>query len=241
MDATIRNYKLSGWKRVVGYKYSNKPLSVAGSLKTIGGRFNIGDIGSSLVTRFPALYIAEDFATALQEAFQANDGAIKDSTFTKALVDKASFTSVSLRGSLDFIIDLNQPQKLEPFVNLIKNFTVPDYIKQAAKKINQNVDIINSIPLLMNALLIPNWKDWPMLFDVPTTPQIFGELVANAGIDGILYPSKFTKKKCLAVFPQNFGTADSFIELEDESSPEVRIKRLDSSAWFQSANELSGI
>ncbi|MDE2313913.1 MAG: hypothetical protein KGL04_07050 [Elusimicrobia bacterium] len=39
---------------------------------------------------------------------------------------------------------------------------------------------------------------------VPISSQLFGQLAADAGIEGIVYPSKFSGKDCLAVFPQNF-------------------------------------
>lgn len=242
MEATSRDFPIVGWKRIVRLKHSNKPLSVAGSIKNIGGRFNIGDINSPLVTKFPALYIAEDFDTAIKEVlYQGNEGSTNDKAHIFALANNDSFTSVSLRGHLDFIIDLNKPEALEPFIDLIKDFTVPDYLQQAAKKLNEKIDLIKSVSGLMNAILSPNWRDWPMLFDVPTTSQVFGELVANAGIDGILYPSKYSNKHCLAIFPQNFDTTDSYVELEHESSPEVKVKRLDCNTWLQFSSELLGL
>ena len=37
-------FPISGYVRVVSYKWSEDPLSAAGSLNVPGGRFNIGDI-----------------------------------------------------------------------------------------------------------------------------------------------------------------------------------------------------
>jgi len=64
-----------------------------------------------------------------------------------------------------------------------------------------------------------------MQFDVPATGQIFGQLVAGAGIEGIVYLSKFTGKECIVIFPQNFeeGT-DSFIALDDEPPTQLRFE-----------------
>ena len=53
--------------------------------------------------------------------------------------------------------------------------------------------------------------------------------MANAGIEGILYPSKFTGKKCLAIYPQNFDS-DSFIAV-DGNTPTGAISRLDANSW----------
>jgi hypothetical protein len=53
--------------------------------------------------------------------------------------------------------------------------------------------------------------------------------VANAGIEGILYPSKFTNKKCLAIYPQNFDS-QSFI-IVDGDAPVGATSRLDANGW----------
>ena len=67
IDADIGKFKFRKWQRILKFKYSNKPLSVAGSLKDPGGRFNIGDINPTHFNIFPALYITADKETALQE------------------------------------------------------------------------------------------------------------------------------------------------------------------------------
>ena len=42
---------------------------------------------------------------------------------------------------------------------------------------------------MLKLLLDPDWRQWPMKFDVPAESQIFGHLVHLAGIDGIaLFP-----------------------------------------------------
>ncbi len=67
-----------------------------------------------------------------------------------------------------------------------------------------------------------------MSYDVPSGSQIFGQLIYFAGVEGILYTSKLTGKDCLAIYPDNFGKSDSFIELDDDPpSPKVPT-RLDS-------------
>src|SRR5687767_8560497 len=55
------------WQRAVKFKYSLDPLSVKGSLSDPGGRFNIGAIDTTRFPPFPALYLASDKDTALQE------------------------------------------------------------------------------------------------------------------------------------------------------------------------------
>jgi hypothetical protein len=82
---------------------------------------------------------------------------------------------------------------------------------------------------LLKSLLDPNWRAACMQFDIPANSQIFGQLVANAGIEGILYSSKYTKSDCLAIFPQNF-CSDSFIAVDGDSPPGA-IVAINESTW----------
>ncbi|MHB8391284.1 MAG: RES family NAD+ phosphorylase [Acidobacteriaceae bacterium] len=53
----------------------------------------------------------------------------------------------------------------------------------------------------------------------------------QAGIEGILYPSKRSGKECLAIFPDNFAMTSSYIQLDDEP-PHARVeRRIDSNNW----------
>ena len=62
---------LRNWARVVTYQYSLQPLSCAGSLQSVGGRFNAGfELDGNTLNPWPALYLAEDFETAYREKFQ---------------------------------------------------------------------------------------------------------------------------------------------------------------------------
>jgi len=200
LEASHKSFVFTRWQRVVRFKHSVEPLSLAGSLTDPGGRFNIGEINLSQFPPFPALYIASDKETALQEALcQKIDPKNLNNALNFALANPTSITNVSVSGRLDTIIDLNQPNKLQPFVDLIKNFTFPEHIKQIAKtlKFKETPEVIKTVPKLIDALLAPNWREWPMQYDVPVASQIFGQLVMNAGIEGILYNSKFSNKNCL--------------------------------------------
>lgn len=58
------------WVRIVPYRYSNSPLSCAGSMKGVGGRFNVGcELDSDTLAPWPALYLAEDYETAFRRSF----------------------------------------------------------------------------------------------------------------------------------------------------------------------------
>lgn len=61
------------WARIVDYRYSLAPLSVAGSVKGNGGRFNMGAaLNPAAFPPFPALYIAENYQTAFRERFASD-------------------------------------------------------------------------------------------------------------------------------------------------------------------------
>lgn len=66
LDLSIRR-----WVRLITFRYSNVPLSCAGSLQYIGGRFNAGaELEPGTLAPWPALYLAENFETAFREKFQ---------------------------------------------------------------------------------------------------------------------------------------------------------------------------
>lgn len=241
LGAVTKDFKFSNWQRVIPYKYSNMPFSVAGSLKDIGGRFNIGDISPEFAS-FPAYYVAAHKDTSLQEHFcQQIDESNKNNALFFALANPTSLTNISLSGHLCSIIDLREPKKLQPFIDLIKDFTVPDFIKETAKEIKEPITLIQDIPGLLLALEFPNWRLWPMQFDVPSAGQIFGQLVAAAGIEGIVYRSKFTGKECIAIFPQNFEEMnESSIKLDDEPPIEAKIRHLNGQMWKLHQKELEG-
>lgn len=226
LEAAISSYEFKGWQRQVRYKYSLTPLSSKGSLFEPGGRFNIPEMNSNLISAFPALYIAEDKETALQEAGQQKNASSSLTSLDLALIRKDSITIVAVSGKLDTIIDLRHLSKLKPFLKLIKAFKVPQAIARAARKIGvPPYQPMKTFTELYNSLLEPNWRAWCMQFDIPANCQIFGQLVANAGIEGILYPSKFTNKNCLAIYPQNFDIS-SFVVIEGDA-PEGVNSRLD--------------
>ncbi|UPT74155.1 MAG: hypothetical protein M0D55_20465 [Elusimicrobiota bacterium] len=78
----------------------------------------------------------------------------------------------------------------------------------------------------MTIMLDPNWRQWPSLFGVPNSSQIFGQLAVEAGIEGVIYPSKFNERPNVAIYPKNIG-GDSFVELADAVAPETKVRRID--------------
>jgi len=234
-DAANHDFEFIKWQRLVTYQYSSDPLSVTGSLIDPGGRFNIGDINQTHFPVFPALYVAEDKDTVLQEALcQPKTIEGSDKALESALTDSRSISIVSVSGRIESLIDLNHPERLRGFVEHMRGFGMNRNVVRIAMKYKIKLELIGSVELLMKALLEPNWRAWPMHFDVPFTSQIFGRLVKDAGIDGILFPSVLNQKNCLALFPQCFQNSDSFIQLDDKPPKGVRRVRLDSTNWSES-------
>jgi hypothetical protein len=84
---------------------------------------------------------------------------------------------------------------------------------------------------MVKALQDPNWRFWPIHFDVPTTPQLFGQIVVDAGIEGIAYTSVLTKKPCLVIYPQNFANSSSYVQLDDPTPVDIVEKRIDATTF----------
>jgi hypothetical protein len=96
---------VTNWARVTDWRWNLTPLSAAGSLNGIGGRFNIGnDLDRARNQAFMCLYLAENVDTAFAEYF---GGSLSSTTTGLSLSEFAlrrasSFTTFLLRGQLYF-------------------------------------------------------------------------------------------------------------------------------------------
>jgi hypothetical protein len=94
-----------------------------------GGRFNIGDdLDPGQFAPFPALYVAENYETAYAERFGAVTAA-EAGGFTGqeyALRQPGSFSAVRLSGEAHQIFDLRNARALEPFVDVVRRFPMPE-------------------------------------------------------------------------------------------------------------------
>ncbi|HSW68643.1 MAG TPA: hypothetical protein VLI69_00615 [Gammaproteobacteria bacterium] len=86
---------------------------------------------------------------------------------------------------------------------------------------------VNTKELLLNTLLREDWRIMPMQFDIPSNPQILGQLAHAVGIEAILYPSVKTHKKCLVIYPENFQQASAYVEIEGDLPKGVDHGRID--------------
>jgi hypothetical protein len=217
----------------VKYAYSLHPLSTVGSTRDIGGRFNIGALDTVRFPIFSALYIAENKDTALQETLGQEPPPPGSGLTARemALTNAQSEAIVSVSGQLDAVIDLRSPAKLQPLVDLLKAFTLSPSLKREARRLGTPSNLVTTVDELMSAVLAPNWRAFPMRFDVPASSQLFGQLVMIAGVDGIIYPSKLTGGACAAIFPQCVATSGSYLEI-DGAVPDPRVpRRIDANTW----------
>ncbi len=229
----MQSFSFDGWSRIVDYRYSMEPLSVAGSVKREGGRFNIGsDLSPAAFPAFPALYLAEDYDAALRERFA---GALipKRSVLSVeefALRSPGSFTQVRLQGSIENVIDIGDLEALKPFAKVLSGFPSPKSVFMLARKLGlrQSSWVIRSPVTLQRQLLHANWRMLPQQFDLPSNSQIFGRIAVASGLHGILYPSaRQAGKRCLALFPQNWANGKSFVEVADDVPAGAAFTRID--------------
>src|ERR1700733_7355996 len=227
------NFSVSGWGRIVDLRYTLDPLSVEGSMTGIGGRFNVGsDLSPGVFTAFSSLYCAEDYGTAFLEKFGSPDITLSNGFSGEdfALRKPGSFSFVRLNVTLENVLDISDHATLKPMVEILREFEVPKSVALTARKLGlkQAPWLIRSSTTLQKHLLPPNWRLRPMHFDLPANSQIFGRLVAAAGIHGIVFPSsRDPTRRCLALFPQNWARSASFVELADVPPSGMRFRRKD--------------
>ena len=227
---------VDGWVRVTDWRWNLAPLSAAGSIKAIGGRFNIGsDLDRARGQAFPCLYLAHDVETAYREYF----GAPLSSRSTKltlgefALRRESSFTTFYLKGQLDQVFDLRERSCLASFVKITSKFDVSNDTKKFARSAGLPLPpprlIIRTPQELQKRLLTPPsvWRLEPQMFGIPATSQIFGRFIRDAGFEAVLYPSQQGGETCLAVFPENFSAGTSRIEVIGDLPPGASCTVLD--------------
>jgi RES domain-containing protein len=214
------DFEFHDWSRIVDYRYSLAPLSTAGSVKDIGGRFNFGAaLSPGSFSPFPALYLADGYATAFREKYGLDPTTSLDglTAIDLALRTPSSFTQVRVRGRIDLVIDVEDTAALQPAADVIKRFSMPKTAVTLARRLQlKSPMLVRSSKGLQRHLLHPNWRATPAQFGIPSNSQIFGRLVAGAGIHGIVYPSsRKVAGRCLALFTQNWTDSRSFIEIVD--------------------------
>ncbi|MFZ0871549.1 MAG: RES family NAD+ phosphorylase [Rhodanobacter sp.] len=219
--------------RLVTWRYTNDPLCAAGSLTSIGGRFNIGvDVDGSMHAPWPALYIGEDFETGYREKFQLERGAQVDglSPTDLALDPGSSFSVVCLDGHLERVFDIDQPGALDALCAVLRKMHLPADVRGVQRRLqipDRTVFMINTVSRLRAEALDRNWRVLPAQFGLPSPSQILAGLVLDAGFEAIRYPSTKGGGHCLAVFPHKLTSDESYVSLSDQPPTEIKHTRLD--------------
>jgi hypothetical protein len=216
---------LENWARVCDYRWSLTPLSPVGSLKGIGGRFNIGeDLDRARGQHFQALYIAADVDTAFLEFFggepDAHVGEMKLQEY--ALRRKTSFTTFTLRGRAENVLDLRSPATIKAFAKIISTFELTGDTRRFARKIGVPVrSLLRTAKEIHKRILMApkEWRTEPQLFGIPASNQIFSRYVRDAGFEGVIYPSQQGGDTCLAIYPDNL--AGTRIEVVGGAPPQA--------------------
>jgi hypothetical protein len=210
---------VNGWSRVTDWRWSLSPLSPAGSIKGIGGRFNIGEtLDRARGQAFPCLYVAQSVETAYGEYFGASLSSQMGPLMLGelALRRESSFTTFLLNGRLDRVLDLREDTSLKPFADIIRRFNISSLTKAAFRSAGlPQREIIRSAKQLRRRLLMEPkaWRQEPTVFGIPVASQIFGRFARDADWEAILYPSLRGTGLCLGIFTENFQASDSRIEV----------------------------
>ncbi len=211
--------EINGWSRVTDYQWSLSPLSPAGSIKGVGGRFNIGEtLDRARGQAFPCLYVAQSVETAYAEYFgnflSAQVGPLTLGEL--ALRHDSSFTTFLLNGRIERVLDLREESSLKAFADIIRQFNVSSPTKAAFRSAGlPQREIIRSANQLRRRLLLEpkSWRQEPTIFGIPAASQIFGRFARDADWEAVLYPSVRGDGLCLGIFTENFQASDSRIEV----------------------------
>jgi hypothetical protein len=227
------SYEFSNWRRVVDNKFNHEPLSARGSiLNEAGGRFNIGDIDQIKFPKFAGLYVAEDTVTALREKYGLESEENISGLTAQELNIAGNFSVFNVRGQLINLLDICNSNSLSDFFNLIKTIHLPTSFITRAKRLGISAMLpVHSAKELLSTFFRDDWRIMPMQFDIPSNPQILGQLAHAAGIEAILYPSVKTQKKCLVIYPENFRLSKAYIEIEGDCPKGVIHNRIDNNTF----------
>jgi hypothetical protein len=224
---------MDDWVRIVSYRFSDAPLSCAGSLQAYGGRFNAGidldaDVG---MPPWPALYIGANYETAYREKFQLPSGSTVAGLTPEelALQPGQSHASVFLRGHLSRVFDMRTPAALEPIARVLARIRMPQRARDLKRKLSippGGITMIQNGGSLHRAMVEHNWRQMPVQFGLPAPTHIVTELLRAAEYEAVLYRSTKSIGDCVAVFPDKLS-AGSFVELADAPPAHVAYPRLD--------------
>jgi len=224
---------LDRWVRIVTFQYSDNPLSCAGSLQRIGGRFNLGvDVDKGALSPWPALYLGENFETAFREKFELPSDSRTDGLTPEelALEHGISHSTVFVRGHMHRLFDVREVAATAALAGVLRKIKMPQRARELRTRLQippHALFMAHSPKQVHEMVAKHNWRIWPVQFDLPAPSQILADLIRRAGFEGILYRSSKGPADCVALFPDQLS-AGTFVELADAAFSGVVHQSLDS-------------
>jgi hypothetical protein len=229
-DARVQEFEVERWVRMVDYRYSTQPLSAAGSIRSIGGRFNFGEGLNRKLSPFHGLYIAEDPETATLEFFGGSRNGLTAEEL--ALTPRKSYASICLSGTLSNVLDITDSRNLKSFCEAYRHFRInPEYKKLLAGTKIAPLSIATDPKNLLMTIQSQNWKEFGAQLGIPSNSQVFGQLAFEAGYDGIIYSSTRGPGRCACILVENLQHSETSISIADPIPTSETIQTLDSSTW----------
>jgi hypothetical protein len=223
---------LDTWHRIVNFKYCLNPLSPAGSLLWVGGRFNVGrEIDETRFPSFPALYVAEDFETAFREYHGlAKDKLVEGLRADELSLEEAgSWVTLRLVGCIYNVFDLTKSSNLKGICRIFSKFNLSSRVRDLERKAKrQPTRLIRTPTELVDVMMSDDWRAWPVHFSVPANSQVFARFLVDAGFEGVLYRSAKGAKKCLAVFTRQMVNSNSHVGLHPDRPDNIENAELNS-------------
>lgn len=214
------NLEIPKLSRIVEALYGHDPLCTVGSIKSTGGRFNFGQISSSIIS-FQALYLAQNHQTAYCEKYlYREDEKLVDGLTPTDLHFEEPGTNVHCKIDvhLENYLDLRVTGTLENFIKVISQIEPTEELQARALKLKMGrLSTAKTEEKLLKNIFEHNYKQWGTWFDQPSNSQWIGHYAQLAGLQAIAYPScRNTAGYNLAIFTKNFDNSDAVIEISDE-------------------------
>lgn len=179
-------------------------------------RLNYGNDLDTRFPRFPAFYIAENRATAHSEMFQlTTEPTGKLSAEEMNFQPSQSIAAYALAGTVHQVFDLTKPENLAPFLEMTKSFTISSEMRRMEKHNALAARQVAQTPeQLMQTLMDPDWRAYPMYADIPANSQVLGSLLQDAGFEAVLYDSvRRAGGRAMAIFPRCLSSSTSSIRV----------------------------
>ena len=225
LNEKVISYSFKNWFRLTKTKYVTDPLNCKGSVENAtGGRFNIGSIKKDRFPTFPALYIGKGKETCIKEVYSGMEHFFNS---------KRGDSFFQINGHIYSVLDITKKGSLDKFVKIIKQIRLSKNLQNKAEKLAlKKRHPVQNITELKTSIYDVNWRRFPNIYNIPSLPQIFGQLAKNAGIEAIVYKSTKKSKEglCMVVFPENFKNSESYIKLED-CPKDIVNKKMDSETF----------